>query len=560
MKKYASFLITILTQTLDRMTHLPSLSTVAVAVAAHVQRISLELLGLKIYMQVVVPRLESSINHSKEVLNVVGAFVRDAADAASLFRVGVPTWFLQPHTNKLAIWQVVDVSFPRCSDRASNPRIFQTSQHIAGVANLAGAWQRDMVLAVSKHLAGRCMASLSLAEVPDVPDEPARKRMKGPERSLEAGHLGMRVATVAASAAEGQHKPRRRRRRGKGSLDIHSPPDPHKPVPDRPAHAGEPVVVQPAKSFVPSPFVTPSPVWQFALQANSPVAPSPASALYFYPPPFLLDTISSRMGWTPEGDAIARTDEKVHRYLHNYIRIRDFLRARILDPSLSNEPLSIAEWRSALWGDYQARTHAPVLHGSPSDLRRARRRQEGHNGMSHLFSRVAQVRSYSEEVDADWDGQTLGMQDLRESPDWRTRILWESHEINFRAELMALDTALVHRPTWWEIHRWTREALVTNVWGSPSSVVTVVPRVEEQDRVYRWSSDASDGAARETLKAFASVLSRWPGSPATIVSASSGDLGPEAFKDVQVAAVMFYVRTFVMTFHRLPIAPVPFTA
>lgn len=113
--KYARFLVTILLQVVDRMNHLPAAPSVSIAVAAHVQRITLELYGLKVYMSVMVPRLESAEDCSTQVLDVVGAFVREGSDAASLHRVGVPVWFLRPLTPNLPIWQVLEPFTPNIS-------------------------------------------------------------------------------------------------------------------------------------------------------------------------------------------------------------------------------------------------------------------------------------------------------------------------------------------------------------------------------------------------------------------------------------------------------------
>lgn len=107
-RKYTRFLSTILQTFVDRMRHLPASPTVAISVAAHIQRLTLELVGLKNYMQFVVPRLESNRDYSDDVLPFLGAFVREGSDAATLTRVGVPVFFLQPLTHRLAVWGVVE--------------------------------------------------------------------------------------------------------------------------------------------------------------------------------------------------------------------------------------------------------------------------------------------------------------------------------------------------------------------------------------------------------------------------------------------------------------------
>ncbi|KAM5540221.1 hypothetical protein V8D89_006040 [Ganoderma adspersum] len=101
--KYGHGLVMLLRQVVDRMRLCPVVAGIAVAVAAHVQRICLELAGLKTYVEVVAPRLASDRDHCLDVLPVLGAFVRNGSDARNCVRVGLPTWALQPLTHELAI-------------------------------------------------------------------------------------------------------------------------------------------------------------------------------------------------------------------------------------------------------------------------------------------------------------------------------------------------------------------------------------------------------------------------------------------------------------------------
>ncbi len=562
--KYGQMLVMILRQVLDRLRHLPASATVAVAVAAHVQRICLELAGLKTYVEIVAPRRASSVDYSMEVLPVVGTFVAEGSDAMNTTRVGLPTWFLQPLTRDLPIWAVVESRSlpPSISRRRMEPPIFQHAQTLVGVGNLTGNWQQSMLLAVSKHIAGTHLASLCLAEVPIVPQaEPEAKRPRLDD-AHNATHLSMSPGppVVPPLGGKRRHRPRHR---GKGHGAITAePPECANRSQGTPARTSEPP--HPSKSYVPSPFYDLAGSWATALRSVSPVPRTAGSALYFYPPPFLLDTISSVAALPahcphPE---FARTDEKIHRYLHNLVRIRRFLRARLFDPTLSHDPLTIAEWRAALWGDYDMRTHPPKQTGSPADFRRALRRQGERNGVRRLCSRVAQLRSYRSDEAVPWGDDTLDVAQVAANSTLRRRLLWESHEINFRAEVMALDTLLVHQSTWLEIHRWEREALVSGIWGPPSSAVTVIPPDDDEVHAFRWHASAPGASdvdlSLRTLLTFAKVLARWPDCPEDIVQAASGRADSLDTARLQARVVEFYVRTFVKHYCRLPVPPIPY--
>ena len=58
-----------------------------IAVAAHVQRLCLELPGFKTYLEVVLARPEIQLNFSELVFNVAGVFLSDSADMQTWWRM-----------------------------------------------------------------------------------------------------------------------------------------------------------------------------------------------------------------------------------------------------------------------------------------------------------------------------------------------------------------------------------------------------------------------------------------------------------------------------------------
>ncbi len=124
---------------------------------------------------------------------------------------------------------------------------------------------------------------------------------------------------------------------------------------------------------------------------------------------------------------------KVHWYIHNLTHIRPFLRVQILDPSLTHQPLSIAQWHTALWGDYLAKELPDSLHGSPSTARMAQCCSDEMNGMARLFAQVAQLCSYNVFEPATFEGGVVDtisvVFDI--AGETHRKMLWEAHKINF---------------------------------------------------------------------------------------------------------------------------------
>ncbi|KAI1782276.1 hypothetical protein LXA43DRAFT_1104422 [Ganoderma leucocontextum] len=564
-RRYCLFLSMLLRQVVDRMYHLPAVSSRSIAVAAHIQRLCLELWGMKTHLTVVIPRIESPQDYSHDVLDVVGGFLREGAVTQTWHRVGIPYWVLQPLTTSLVVWNVVDESaLPyELSHIQCDPPILHRAGALVGVTNLTGNWVSQMVLSVSKHIAGSHLSSLKLVVTPNVPggESSSSKRPRTEDRAISSAHLNMRPASqVEVTGKLSRRQNRRMAAKVHLALDGATSADATKSgLRPSPFSGGD--TAHPSRHLVLSPFLELPQIWAEALRSVSPVPQSNNSALYFYPPPFLLDTLTCKSS-PPKGCVEpdrAREDTKVDRYLHNLIRIREFCRVRLFDISMENRALTISEWRAALWGDYQPQMSVRAG-GQGSDARRAKRHLGERNAIGALFHKVAHMDSYDEHASVAFEDLNVDLATIAENPRVRLSLLWESHEINFRAELLALDALLVQKDSWEEIHRWEREMAISGVWGPPSSAATVAAAPTSQSREFCWHTPPQVAweSCRERLRSFALVLVRWPHCPEVVIQGAKQALLEEQFREVQRRAVTFYVQTFISQYSRLPIPPVMF--
>ncbi|KAI0683489.1 hypothetical protein C8Q76DRAFT_804133 [Earliella scabrosa] len=558
LRRRGYLLVLLLRQVMDRMVCLPTVASRAIAVAAHIQRLCLELAGLCTYMDVILPRLQATSDFSDQPLNVVGAFLRDAGEAQTWLRVGIPFWLLQPFRADLAVWRVVDHTplDDSLSHQPCYPPLLHRTVAYAGVTNLTGNWLSNMVVAVSTHVAGSCLAALPLAHGWDISQSKA-SNIALP--TMISHRLHMRPGESPPQSPS-IHKKTRRGARRHPQRDV-GPSSSHTAhavaYPPRP---GEGAQAHPARSFLQPAFVNLPRVWAHALRSSSPVKQTGHCALYFYPPPFLLDTVDGTSTVGCLHPHLARHDSKILRYLHNLARVRHFCRLRLFDPSVSHHPLSVAEWRTVLWGDYSQEQ----LEGRDQDIpdahaRRSKRRLGERNAISALFHQVAHMESYRNELTAKIGPWQVDVDSVSRNPCIRALLLWEAYELNFRTELMALDTVLVQTDDWQEIHRWEREAVVSAVWGETSSGVTVIPPLDACEAQFYWreATDARWPECKAALRAFANLLSRWPGCPDVVHDGSNADLSTlQEYDRLQTTAVSFYVRTFVNKYSRLPTAPI----
>ncbi|KAH9884293.1 hypothetical protein C8Q73DRAFT_616878, partial [Cubamyces lactineus] len=301
--------------------------------------------------------------------------------------------------------------------------------------------------------------------------------------------------------------------------------------------------------------------WSKAIRTVAPLRAPRLAINYFYPPPYLLDAIShagaiSRTAPHPE---CARVDAKVHRFLHNLVRIQPFCRARLFDPGLSGQPLTLREWPHALWGEFVDKP-VPSARGSESDLRRVKRRYQEKNGVTRLFYGSALLREYQETDAPVWEGLVITHELAVTDDRVRYNLLWEAHEVNWRCELMALDRAVVPRHEWPIIRVWEREAEVSAVWGEDSGVISVLPTLVTDRTRFLWTRPPDERwrEAIQPLRAFLALMARWPGFPNALRGMPVDDASwtADMFERAQDDATLFYTRTFVSTFGRLPVVPI----
>ena len=299
-----------------------------------------------------------------------------------------------------------------------------------------------------------------------------------------------------------------------------------------------------------------SSAWSAALRAAGDLPQPSAKAAYYFPPPWLVDRLQG----------YAASDTRCERYLHHWLSIRDFCRVRLFDRTIAGRPLTIAEWRHALWGEYgteaelDARGLSPVPGPSSAVLSnrdpRQQQRHEIKEAITALFGRGGRLPCYSASSRPAVGDRTVSLEELRADATLQARLIWAVYETNWRCELLALDAIMMESASWAETARWEREALVARVWGGERSGLAVCP----PDGSLQWcwaSGNGPDHApSRASLRAFVTVLQAWAGCPARLDPRALERPDEVLIADMQRLAAGFYVQTFVAKYERLPVPPV----
>ncbi len=557
MNEVVRLLVLCLRHCVDRLRLLPSERSVVVSLAAHVQRLILELAGVRKYLDVVLERIASKGDYRLEVLDVIGAHTPDPSVAAMLHRVGVPVWFQQHITPHLRCWSIVPLKEPvSFSTVPAYPRLVLAMRDISGALNTPGEWLRAMHAIVRRQLCDSRLPDLIVAAEDDPDADSCSKRARLETRwnhewdsSIGAARPTFVVRNPRLNRTLPHPLPVAPQ---PGSVDKRSS---HRyaqvariPQPRAAPSAGSSFKMNPFRQHYPSSLVSHIRAWTDALSGVGPLPQPSKSVKYFFPPPWLLDRL---VGYPVAPDKLAR-------YLHHWVTIRKFCRLRLFDRTMAGRPLTISEWRDALWGDYSLDGPADESTAATGGDR-LKRRHQLKQSLRLLFCNVAALQSYDSTSSPQF-GRVRVTREAAESDAYlHGRVVWELHETNWRCELLALDAIMVGSNDWPEMRRWAREAHISEVWGRSRSGLDIVPDVDSADNdIWTDSADADWGRGREPLNAFVDLLSRWRDCPPGLQLPPDHlqTCSREEYGWIQHTAVAFYVRTFVNVFERLPIPPV----
>ncbi|RDX47048.1 hypothetical protein OH76DRAFT_1485096 [Lentinus brumalis] len=541
---------------MDRLRYIPAAPNVVIALAAHMQRLTLELCGMVEWLTVVMRRVATSEFHAMDILDVVGAHTSDPSEAERLHRAGIPVWFEQDMTEKVEVYKVVEAQdVPADFSRVpSVPRLLLAKRDLSGALNMPGEWQRAMAEVVRRQLCGAGLPALVQADADGT--LPPAKRIKegavfagehsssiGPatptflvKANRDVNTLGHRLPPVPSPSTSLPGQPQSRRAKARAAKRAQAGPSIESAAPP----------INPSRRFYRSHNVILSEIWERALGHVGSLPQPRQSVKYYFAPPWLLDSLAG----------LESNPEKTARYLHQWAAIRTFCRIRLLDGTIQGRPLTVAEWRHALWGDYTLDDAAAPA--APHADVRGQWRRERKLALRQLFGAIASLPSYDAAATPTYGKVVVTESDARQNRTLRHCLIRDAHETNWRCELLSLDALMVDSLGWSVAQRWGREYMVSRVWGEGSSGLDVMPE-DEQPFTWSWSLPPEDGwdKCRPHLQAFVEVLSSWSGCPSQVRHAAKEirRYGEGEYTRVITTAVDFYVTTFVSKYGRLPVPP-----
>ncbi|KAI1785584.1 hypothetical protein LXA43DRAFT_899421 [Ganoderma leucocontextum] len=562
------FLVACLRHTLDHLRCLPAVTGVVISLAAHVQRLTLELFGLVEWLGKVCERVKTKQDCRLLVLDVVGAHTSNPSVAQMLHQAGIPVWLQQAFSTRLVVHQVMlaqDVP-PEFSKTPSYPRLVLAKRDLSGALNLPGEWRRAMATIVRRQLCDSRLPALLEAEK-DGSLPPAKHLREGAvflhdnsaslgpaapafvvRNARDAKSLGHDLPVAPSTSTRELTKPSRRtraRHAKKAMLTAAPAEDPAASVQSR----TKSYPLNPFRQFYFSCSVVIPSVWSFVLSKMGPLPQPRASVKYFFAPPWLLDTLVD----------FETNPDKTAQYLHHWASIRAFCRIRLFNKTIAGRPLTVSEWRDAIWGDYEINEEAESSSQPQGGCWKVCRELQAN--IRRLFGEGQSLPSYCVDSQPLFGNFVVTHDGAVSDRTLQHSVVWEVHETNWRCELLALDALMTGSNDWTELLRWMQESLVSQVWGPGTSGLDVVPSMDEGDpSTFCWIAPPEEGwnSCRPYLSAFVELLSRWPECPGELRGAHHKVLecSADEFSCILDAAITFYACTFVSKFDRLPVPPV----
>lgn len=293
------------------------------------------------------------------------------------------------------------------------------------------------------------------------------------------------------------------------------------------------------------------------MQSCGPISRPPPGfgAKYFFPPPWLLWAADSK-----------RRDQ----YVHNYIRIRDHCLRRHFSEDFEELPRRTEYWKEALKGNYKQSNGLdidmatqPVITMNdtlpPTSSTIVESSKRGPRKVLRAFARTdfgcnGELQPWKQDMVVNWQGNEVRYPDDI-STRLRQEVQFELYELNWRAELLALDLKVTHNKNSAIDHVAKRKEIVGRVWNKTSTGVILFPN-NSADYFNVWSDNNDDiSRSREALQNLHAVLESWPDFPSDLFGKDVFSMNTIQRHHLSKDLFRFYTKTFHAQYSRLPILP-----
>lgn len=478
------------------------------------QRVFLELTACLDYLELYKPVVDgvSPPESIPKVAHMIGAFTTDLTICFRMHLAKIPVWLIRPYKalHSIRIAAVVPVQFPEGivalgpATRPSYPAIFR------------GPHGLDRYRAFIQHVlryfkypdpfgSVRAQPSVSLpAPPPELSKREIRARRFTPCMFLP-------IIGILPKIADWFHF----------LLDAKRKTNPAA------LSAGRSKFEDPESPFLPPAI----PMWRKALEnvnvdeaqfAYADVTPTDLG--YVFPEPALFMSIQS--------------PDRQKAYFYSWLKFRSALVYRVTSSGSNARPMPNTVWRTLLSLEYLTKENV-----AKSGTRSEKLRETVTEFLQNcLEEEGVELSNISANVEVTWNGrrfESLGKDEFEE-------ILWELAELNFRFELLALDS----RASTTNVNR---QNLVAACFPRPSMGASLI--VPDLSVANHGLASFDTEERKAFLQALRKVMSSWRGEMPAIIGIESFRWHLDVLEDLEQAVTAHYCKTFYNYFRRAPIIP-----
>ena len=520
-------LVVELEDALARLELLPGTFSQVQFVVAHLQRVFLELTAWLDYAFIYYPMMIGTAPRATSVANVIGTFIKPGPVIQQYLRAGIPLWIV--HTaQKLPLTRINALVEP-CRAHEYVPVADASTPLPPFFSGSSTSEDKHMAYARFIH---RFMGLANPLEMTTVDS-----RIQIPSSSTAKVHSSTKAPAPATSRGVKGKQPCEFKLAASFLylIVLRSFTDPkHKPnqkLPDAVPPPGRNKFEEPKHHLLPP--VMPS--WGDALRnvdRNSTLrsmdSPSPYTG-YVFPDPALFVSVQN--------------EEKTITYIKNWLRYRPAFIYRVSSAASSARPLSTQTWRTFLF----SASFTENKNSTDSSFQKRR------NEVMGILEECLHGDGVGINVDLQTEvfkfcDVTMGL-DPPLAPSAVQPIFWELYELNFRFELLALDTHLTcaqnKTPQ-------SRQQVIKKCFPGRSLLVPEINHSMNGLTAANWKYRIP------YLLEFWKVLKTWAGCPEAlknIVPKDEGDYTQEEISALECQLAQFYTQSFFNKFGRAAVIP-----
>lgn len=255
--------------------------------------------------------------------------------------------------------------------------------------------------------------------------------------------------------------------------------------------------------------------------------------------------------WLPEPALIigSSSPERVERAIKNWLRIREPWLAVLRDrDDEKDRSSSAAGWRVFLNDGPLAQADRARARASLEETGSMSKRQATNHYFIESFARRFEIVNVQKDSVPRWFGQEV--EELLDST--CLPVIWELHELSFRAELIELDRRFVPWKPQEYPSRLPRDTIIARVTGTYDPFTTILPPATGQGLAAARLADRADA-----LQALRKLMEAWPNPPDVFkLTGVLTERSPDDHLIVMERIIAaFYVKSFYSVAGRAPVLP-----